>query len=121
MNAASQQLDKIPVTRLNGVGAALEKKLNSIGIATLQDLLFHLPFRYEDRSRVASIGSIAAGETGQVQGEVMNADIQFGRRRSLRCTIKDNSGFLTLRFFHFSNAQKSSLAVGSQIRCYGEV
>jgi len=121
VNAASQQLDKIPVTRLKGVGAALEKKLNSIGIASLQDLLFHLPFRYEDRSRVASIGSIAAGDTVQVQGEVLNADIQFGRRRSLRCTIKDNSGFLTLRFFHFSNAQKNSLAIGSQIRCYGEV
>lgn len=121
MNAASQQLDKVPVTRLKGVGAALEKKLNSIGIHNIQDLLFHLPFRYEDRTRVAPIGSISAGETVQVQGEVLATDIQFGRRRSLSCTIKDSSGFLTLRFFHFSNAQKNSLAVGSQLRCYGEV
>ncbi|MBL4727897.1 MAG: ATP-dependent DNA helicase, partial [Gammaproteobacteria bacterium] len=59
MNAASQQLELIPVTRLKGVGAALEKKLNSLGIHNLQDLLFHLPFRYEDRSRVAAIGSIS--------------------------------------------------------------
>jgi len=121
VNAASQQLDKIPVTQLKGVGAALEKKLNSIGIYNLQDLLFHLPFRYEDRSRIAAIGSISAGEAVQIQGEVLNTDIQFGRRRSLRCTVKDNSGFITLRFFHFSSAQKNSLAVGSQVRCYGEV
>lgn len=121
MNAASQQLEKIPVTRLKGVGAALEKKLNAIGIHNLQDLLFHLPFRYEDRSRIAAIGSISAGDAVQVQGEVLNIDIQFGRRRSLRCTVKDSSGFITLRFFHFSNAQKNSLAVGSQVRCYGEV
>ena len=121
MNAASQQLDTIPVTRLKGVGAALEKKLNSLGIHNLQDLLFHLPFRYEDRSRIVPIGSITAGETVQIQGEVVSTDIQFGRRRSLRSTVKDNSGFITLRFFHFSNAQKSSLAVGSQVRCYGEV
>lgn len=121
VNSASQQLDKIPVTRLKGVGAALEKKLSGIGINNVQDLLFHLPFRYEDRSRIAAIGSISAGETVQVQGEVLNTDIQFGRRRSLRCTVKDHSGFITLRFFHFSNAQKSSLAVGSQVRCYGEV
>ncbi len=121
MNVASQQLDKIPVTRLKGVGAALESKLNSIGVYNLQDLLFHLPFRYEDRTRIAAIGSISAGETVQVQGEVLTTDIQFGRRRSLGCTIRDSSGFLTLRFFHFSNAQKNSLAVGSQVRCYGEV
>lgn len=121
MNAASQQLDAIPVTRLKGVGAALEKKLNGIGIFNVQDLLFHLPFRYEDRTRLAAIGSVRAGETVQVQGEILATDIQFGRRRSLGCTVKDSSGFITLRFFHFSNAQKNSLAVGSQVRCYGEV
>jgi len=121
VNAASQQLDAIPVTRLKGVGAALEKKLNGIGIFNVQDLLFHLPFRYEDRTRLAAIGSVRAGETVQVQGEILTTDIQFGRRRSLGCTIKDSSGFITLRFFHFSNAQKNSLAVGSQVRCYGEV
>jgi ATP-dependent DNA helicase RecG len=121
VNAAKQQLEKVPVTRLKGVGAALEKKLSGIGINNIQDLLFHLPFRYEDRSRIAPIGSISAGESVQIQGEVLSTDIQFGRRRSLRCTIKDNSGFATLRFFHFSNAQKNSLSVGSHIRCYGEV
>ena len=121
VNAPSQQLETIPVTRLNGVGRALEKKLNAIGIHNLQDLLFHLPFRYEDRSRITAIGSISAGETIQIQGEVISTDIQFGRRRSLRSTVKDSSGFITLRFFHFSNAQKNSLAVGSQVRCYGEV
>ena len=66
MNAASQQLDKISVTRLKGVGAALEKKLGAMGIHNIQDLLFHLPFRYEDRSRIAPIGSISGGETVQV-------------------------------------------------------
>lgn len=121
MTAANQQLNQIPVTRLKGVGAALEKKLDVIGIHNLQDLLFHLPLRYEDRTRVASIGSVSAGETVQIQGEVLTTAIQFGRRRSLKCILDDNSGFITLRFFHFSNAQKNSLAAGSQIRCYGEV
>ena len=121
MNAASQQLDQIAVTRLKGVGSALEKKLNSIGIHSVQDLLFHLPLRYEDRTRIATIGSICAGEIVQVQGEILSTEIQFGRRRSLKCTVRDSSGFITLRFFHFSNAQKNSLAIGSQLRCYGEV
>ena len=116
-----QQLDQIPLTRLQGVGPALEKKLNVIGIHNVQDLLFHLPLRYEDRTRLASIGSIRAGETVQIQGEIVSNDIQFGRRRSLKCSLRDSSGFISLRFFHFSNAQKDSLASGTQIRCYGEV
>lgn len=92
-----------------------------IGIHNVQDLLFHLPLRYEDRTRITSIGSVRAGETVQLQGEVVSCDIQFGRRRSLKCTLSDPSGFISLRFFHFSNAQKNSLAPGTQIRCYGEV
>jgi ATP-dependent DNA helicase RecG len=115
------QLDQIPVTSLKGVGSALEKKLNTIGIHNLQDLLFHLPLRYEDRTRITPIGSVNVSETAQIQGEVLATEIQFGRRRSLKCTLKDNSGFIALRFFHFSNAQKNALKAGSQIRCYGEV
>ena len=118
---SSQQLDQLPLTHLQGVGPALEKKLNVIGIHNVQDLLFHLPLRYEDRTRIASIGSVNAGETVQLQGEVVGCDIQFGRRRSLKCVMRDSSGFITLRFFHFSNAQKNSLSPGTQIRCYGEV
>lgn len=121
MTAADQQLHQIPVTRLKGVGSALEKKLSVIGIHNLQDLLFHLPLRYEDRTRLASIGSVNVGETVQIQAEVLSTDIQFGRRRSLVCILGDNSGCIALRFFHFSIAQKNSLATGSQIRCYGEV
>ncbi len=121
MTAAGQQLDKIPVSCLKGVGSALERKLAVIGIYSLQDVLFHLPLRYEDRTRLAPIGSINAGDTVQIQGEVLSTDIQFGRRRSLKCSVRDSSGFISLRFFHFSNAQKNSLATGTQIRCYGEV
>ncbi|PCJ25224.1 MAG: ATP-dependent DNA helicase RecG [SAR86 cluster bacterium] len=116
-----QSLDRIPLTQLQGVGPALEKKLNVIGIFNVQDLLFHLPLRYEDRTRIASIASIHTGDTVQLQGEITSCDIQFGRRRSLKCTLRDNSGFISLRFFHFSNSQKNSLAPGTQILCYGEV
>lgn len=121
LTKTGQQLHQIPLTRLQGVGPALEKKLNVIGIHNVQDLLFHLPLRYEDRTRIASIGSVRAGETVQLQGEVLSCDIQFGRRRSLKCSLRDKSGFISLRFFHFSNAQKNSLTAGTRIRCYGEV
>lgn len=114
-------LDDIPVTELKGVGSALAEKLARLGIASLQDLLFHLPHRYEDRTRIIPMGSLRVGDVAVVEGEVMKADLVMGRRRSLQITLKDNSGFLVLRFFHFNAAQKNQLAEGTPVRCYGEV
>lgn len=114
-------LDDIPVTELKGVGSALAEKLARLGIASLQDLLFHLPHRYEDRTRIIPIGSLRIGDVAVVEGEVMKADLMMGRRRSLQVTLKDNSGFLVMRFFHFNAAQKNQLAEGTWVRCFGEV
>ncbi|MBQ0833283.1 ATP-dependent DNA helicase RecG [Marinobacter sp.] len=114
-------LDDIPVTELKGVGSALAEKLARLGIASLQDLLFHLPHRYEDRTRIIPMGSLRVGDVAVVEGEVMKADLVMGRRRSLQVTLKDNSGFLVLRFFHFNAAQKNQLMEGTRVRCFGEV
>ena len=114
-------LEDIPVTELKGVGSALAEKLARLGIASLQDLLFHLPHRYEDRTRVIPMGSLRIGDGAVVEGEVMKADLVMGRRRSLQVTLKDNSGFLVMRFFHFNAAQKNQLAEGTLVRCFGEV
>lgn len=117
----TRRLDSMSPARLKGVGPALEKKLAAIGILTLQDLLFHLPLRYEDRTRVSLAARAQLGEYQQFEGEVTSCEIQFGKRRSLRCSLRDSSGSIALRFFHFSAAQKDSLAVGTQLRVYGEV
>ena len=114
-------LGDIPVTTLKGVGAALAGKLAKLGIQSLQDLLFHLPYRYEDRTRIVSMGSLRIGDVGVVEGEVVKNDLIMGRRRSLQVTLRDDSGFLVLRFFHFNAAQKAQLAVGARVRCFGEV
>ncbi|NMT63305.1 ATP-dependent DNA helicase RecG [Marinobacter orientalis] len=114
-------LDDIPVTTLKGVGDALAEKLLKLGIGSLQDLLFHLPHRYEDRTRIVPMGSLRIGDVGVVEGEVMKSDLVMGRRRSLQVTLKDNSGFLVMRFFHFNAAQKNQLTEGTRVRCFGEV
>ena len=114
-------LEDICVTELKGVGQALADKLAKLGIRSVQDLLFHLPYRYEDRTRIVPIGSLRVGDVAVVEGEVMKADLVMGRRRSLQVTLKDDSGFLALRFFHFNAAQKNQLAEGARVRCFGEV
>ena len=116
----SEPIDQIPLTRLKGVGPALEKKFNQLGIYNVQDLLFHVPLRYEDRTKISLIGKVNIGDQVQLQGEIVNSSIQFGRRRSLHCVIRDNTGFINLRFFHFSATQKEALRTGKQVRCFGE-
>lgn len=117
----SQALNKVKLTSLKGVGPALALKLNDLDIYNVQDLLFHLPSRYEDRTQILSIRSLKVGQLAQIQGEVVKCSIQFGKRRSLHCTITDKAGFIGLRFFHFSSAQKNALEPGSIVRCFGEV
>ncbi|MFZ3183047.1 MAG: ATP-dependent DNA helicase RecG [Pseudomonas sp.] len=113
-------LSRIPVTELKGVGAALAEKLARVGLETLQDILFHLPLRYQDRTRCVPIGALRPGQDAVVEGIVAGADVLMGRRRSLLVRLSDGTGTLSLRFYHFSTAQKDALKRGTHLRCYGE-
>lgn len=115
------ELAAVSVTALKGVGAALAEKLAKVGLETLQDVLFHLPLRYQDRTRIVPIGALRPGQDAVVEGIVAGADVVMGRRRSLLVRLQDGSGTLSLRFYHFSQAQKEGLKRGTQVRCYGEV
>lgn len=110
-----------PVTALSGVGEKLAEKLGKLGIHQVQDLLFHLPLRYQDRTRLMPLGSLRLQQESLIEGVIGLSQVHFGRRRSLLCHISDGSGSLVLRFFHFSKAQQQQLAKGRRIRCFGEV
>ncbi|WP_165664288.1 ATP-dependent DNA helicase RecG [Metapseudomonas otitidis] len=115
------ELAQVPVTALKGVGEALAEKLARVGLENLQDILFHLPLRYQDRTRVVPIGALRPGQDAVIEGQVTGADVVMGKRRSLLVRLHDGSGSLSLRFYHFSNAQRDGLKRGTQLRCYGEV
>lgn len=114
-------LDRLSVETLNGVGPALASKLHKLGLFSLQDLLFHLPLRYIDRTQITPIGGIQPMTEVVIEGEVRASDVVFGRRRSLVCRVQDHSGVVTLRFFHFNRAQQERLKPGVKLRCFGEV
>jgi ATP-dependent DNA helicase RecG len=109
-----------PVTALRGVGEALAARLSALGVTSTQDLLFLLPLRYEDRTRVVPLGELRAGDRASVEGEVLLTEVAFRGRRQMLCKIADGSGFLTLRFFYFTAQQQQGLARGARIRCFGE-
>lgn len=109
------------LARLKGVGPSVQQKLANLGIHCIADLLFHLPLRYQDRTRTAALGSLRNGDEITVRGEIQLTEIKYGRRRMLLSRISDGTGFLTLRFFHFSAQQQAGLARGAYVECFGEV
>ena len=106
---------------LKGVGAKTAALLEKLGLHSVQDILFHLPLRYEDRTRVYPIADTWPAQQVSVQGVVQSSDITFGKRRSWVVVLRDGSGSITLRFFHFSAAQKNAVEPGVTLRCFGEV
>ncbi|MES3039690.1 MAG: ATP-dependent DNA helicase RecG [Pseudomonadota bacterium] len=121
MTASSGFLHSFPIRQLKGVGPALAEKLGKLGIHSVEDLLFLLPRQYEDRSQITAFGALIPGMTTLAEGEVKLADIALGRRRALLVRLRDHSGGLTLRFYHFRQSQKDSYKPGLRLRVFGEV
>ncbi|MGB1974882.1 MAG: ATP-dependent DNA helicase RecG [Vibrio toranzoniae] len=117
----SQLLSAIPLNSLSGVGAKVAEKLEKVGLNNVQDLLFHLPLRYEDRTRIYPIVKLHAGLWAAVQGKVMHVDTIFGKRKMLTVKISDGNGTITLRFFNFTAGMKNNFAEGKQVHAYGEI
>ncbi|WP_426661480.1 ATP-dependent DNA helicase RecG [Rhodanobacter aciditrophus] len=124
MNAASATVDAgaQAVSTLPGVGPALAALLHKLGLERVQDLWFHLPLRYEDRTRVTAIAALRPGQDAQVVGTVEAVERGFRYRPQLKVALADESRqTLQLRFFHFNRAQAEQLAPGARLVCFGEV
>ena len=113
---------RAPLTTLGGVGPALADTLGKLGLREVQDLWFHLPLRYEDRTTVVPIADLRPGDRAQVEGIVEHVERGFRFRPQLKVIIGDDSGRpLLLRFFHFRKSQVDLLAKGTRLLCFGEV
>ncbi|MFM2480673.1 ATP-dependent DNA helicase RecG [Celerinatantimonas sp. YJH-8] len=115
------KLEQTPVTVLKGVGSRLMEKLQRLDIVSLQDLLFHLPLRYEDRTHIWPMSDLLPGVHASVSGIIQKVDTVYGRRKILSCRISDGNGSVTLVFFNFNQGQKNAMQVGDQIRAFGEI
>lgn len=110
------------VTQLKGVGEKVADKLSTLNIHTVQDLLFHLPHRYEDRTTITPIRSARFGDTVLIEGVMSPGRMQYGKRRSYVCHVEDETGIIQCRFFYFSAAQIKYLTQpNKRIRCFGAV
>ncbi|WP_324682533.1 ATP-dependent DNA helicase RecG [Bibersteinia trehalosi] len=116
-----QLLDGVPLTALSGVGAAVSAKLTKIGINNVQDLLFHLPYRYEDRTRITPMIDLRPDSYATIEGVVQLTEVQFGKRPILSTTLFDGTSKITLKFFNFNAGMKNSLHQGARVKAFGEI
>ena len=125
--ATEETFEYQSVEVLKGVGPGVAAKLEKLGIYRVQDLLFHLPLRYEDRTRVVAMGSLQHGQHAVIEGVIEHAEVRYsGKRRrgkggrSLLCHVADGTCSVLLRFFYFNSTQQANLVKGVRVRCYGE-
>ena len=109
-----------PLSTLRGVGPKLLGRLEELGLRQVEDLLYHFPLRYQDRTRVTPIGSLQEGVDAVVQGHIRIASVVPGRRPTLMAKVEDGTGLLTLRFFHFRRAQAQQMKPGVAITFFGQ-
>ena len=126
-STSAEPFEYQPVEVLKGVGPSVAARLEKLGIYRVQDLLFHLPLRYEDRTRVIPIGTLRHGQHAVIEGVIDHAEVRYGGKRrggkggrSLLCHVADGTGSILLRFFYFNSAQQANLIKGVRVRCYGE-
>jgi len=116
---------EIATTAPRGKSAnTLADKLVRLGITREEDLVLHLPLRYEDHTRVTALGDVRVGETVQTEGDVANTDIQYRPRRQLVCLLRDprsEGASLVLRFFSFYPSHQKTLKAGARVRVFGDV
>ena len=103
-----------------GVGPAVAEKLNKLGLRSEADLVFHLPLRYEDETRVTPIAAALPGAPAQFEATVVSCEVAFRPRRQLIARVADDSGDLVLRFLNFYPSQQKALAEGARLRIFGE-
>ncbi|HYG46031.1 MAG TPA: ATP-dependent DNA helicase RecG [Bordetella sp.] len=99
----------------------VQRKLHSLGLATADDCILHLPLRYEDETRIVPIGSLRPGAAAQVEGEILRSEVLYRPRRQLTAVMADGTGELQLRWLNFYPSQQKQLVVGRRLRARGEV
>ena len=110
-----------PLSSISALSKPLISNLSKLGIQSLQSLLLHLPLRYIDETHITAVRDLRVGESVQVEGEIVHAEVSYKPRKALMARLEDTSGQLTLRFLHFYPSQIAALKVGKKLRVYGEV
>lgn len=109
------------LTKLKGIGIKTAEKLSSLGIDQVIDLLFHLPLRYQDKTKITDMADLSYGQTALIEGQIVKSYLINSRKPMLVCEINDGTDTIALKFFNYFYSQKAKMIAGSNVRAFGEI
>jgi ATP-dependent DNA helicase RecG len=115
---------RMPVQYVKGVGPKRAEQLAKLGLATVDDLLFHLPFRYEDRREVRTIAALRPGEEATLEAVLEAPGERWagrGRRKILEVVARDETGALSLVWYHQLRYFHARFRAGQRALLHGRV
>src|SRR3972149_6845706 len=125
INEIKTRLSKLStsLTAVKSIGPKLAQIFAKKGLNTVEDILYCMPIRYEDRRQMKKIVRVIAGAKEVASGEIMAlGEVFYGRRRVFEITIGDGSGFLRLKWFNYRlPAMKKKYKIGQRLVVYGEI
>ena len=111
----------IELTQLKGIGPSIVEKLHLVGIFNLRDLCFHLPFGYQDRTKISYISDLQPGDEKLIKVKVLSTQVLYRPRKMMVLKSADSYSNINIRFFYFHPAQTKQLKAGTELLCYGKV
>lgn len=113
---------KTPLSEINGIGPAIAKRLEKLELLTVEDLLNHYPFRYEDFTKIKKISEAKVGETVTFRGDLWSIKNTYTRFHKVltKALLNDGSGSLELVWFNNPWIIKT-LKAGDRIQVSGKV
>ena len=110
----------LPISSIKGVGEKLSRSLTKLGIRNLEDLLFHFPIDYLDRTKLQQIADLTPEKDFVIRGEIEKVSQTFVPRKMLLVRVKDNSGHIFLRFFYYFPSLRNIFKEGANIQVAGK-
>ena len=119
--SSDQKIDAslLLVTTIKGVGEKLSQSFLRLGIKTVEDLLFHFPIGYQDRTKLKQIANLIPEEDFVIRGSVEKVSQTFVPRKMLLVKLKDNTGHIYIRFFYYFPGLRNIFKEGVELQISG--
>lgn len=116
-------LTRIPIDTVKGVGKVKKRILNNMGITSVEDLLYHFPRKYEDRTNLRKFYELISDSVETTKGHVVSTEVSRPKPRFniLKVVLFDGESYLTVNWFNQGEYLKNKIKLGMEIIVTGKI